>query len=486
MAIELLAFEGKLHSTRTNWACPFVCCKGNFPDAKALMRHVPFCEHFASRRVFCNMCGDYDCFETHEIPMSTPLSTQKRALRKFTKIFTRSEDTQKVSRPQGWANTVSQIDISESQRLIKMQSRPPFHSPDIPNETGELGGNPISELDDSLIPKGLHDPVHQLQMLPNVGPGPDFDAGKYSALHEMSRFQPQLHDTTATIDCDMENELDQVYDSLLLNPLSHHDSGRETPARNLVSQESQTYVEFLHPRRAPEPLRLSTKQLSQALPPDIEALITNHQTGSQDPTPTTNCLSGLGSQPPIEDRVFNHSPQISIPLLELPGDPWPLPVSENSTVLPPPSSASQSLSRPAIRFSSFVPVSRRAHQFNTSLESPITANPQDGQTLKCIICDYIPQGPKKNHYTYLKKHLNMHTQRKNPCPVCGIEFTRKDNLRVHMQSLHSGLRAGGAKAVSNSHFSQCEDDAFTPQTTLKDSTAGKEDDPIHLVAELVD
>ncbi|KAM5350107.1 hypothetical protein ACJ41O_006612 [Fusarium nematophilum] len=62
MALNLLVFGGKLHHSRTNWACPFGHCKENFSDVEALMRHVPRCLHFSSDRVYCNCCNKDDCF----------------------------------------------------------------------------------------------------------------------------------------------------------------------------------------------------------------------------------------------------------------------------------------------------------------------------------------------------------------------------------------------------------------------------------------
>ncbi|KAK7229315.1 hypothetical protein V2G26_001485 [Clonostachys chloroleuca] len=477
MAIELLAFEGKLHSGRTNWACPFDFCKENFPTAKLLMRHVPFCEHFASQRVFCNMCCTYDCLETHELPSSSSLSTQKRALRKFAKIFTRSrsplpqspepEETQRISSPQSRANTVSPSSsmsgksaamgsFIESPRQIKMQSPSPVNSPDLPSQISEMGGNPISELDDSLIPQELPDPVHQPQMLPNIGIGPDQDACNQSIQHDISGFQPLLHDTTTNIDINMEDELlgfNPFNESYFSTPFAHHDAGKETPAQNFGSQEGQVDANFMYQNTVSEfSTELSTRQLPNALLLDTGSLERNHQTGSQDSSAPNNSLPDVGSQPPVGNKMPQR-PHISIQVNQLSGNPWPLPLSAKSS----PWSASQSSSShpssshpsSATSLSPFTPISRRAHQFNPSLESPITPVEQDAQVFKCPHCDYITTGEKTGSYpTYFKKHLETHADNKFPCPGCKKSFTRKDNMNVHMRGYCSSLRAVGTEFSS--------------------------------------
>ncbi|CAH0045453.1 unnamed protein product [Clonostachys solani] len=439
MAIELLAFEGKLNSGRTNWACPFDC-KENFPTAKALMRHVPFCEHFANQRVFCNMCCAYDCLETHELPASSSLSTQKRALRKFAKIFTRSrsplpqspepEEAQRISSPQSRADTVSPSSsmsgksasmgsIFESPRQIKMQSPSPVHSPEITSGISEMGGNPISELDDSLIPQELPDPVHQPQMLPNIGIGPEQDACNNPTQHEISGFQPLVHDTAANIDFDMEDELlclDPFNESFFTAPFPHHDASREAPAQNFVSQEGQGDVNFMYQNGVSEfPTELSTKQLPHTLTPDIGSLDRNHQPSSQDSSLSNSSLPDLGSQPPVGGKM-PRGPHISIQVNQL-----------SATTLSP-----------------FTPISHGAHRFNTGLESPITPVQQDGQIFKCPYCEYITTGEKTGSYpTYFKKHLETHGNNTFPCPGCEKPFTRKDNLNVHMRDYCSSLRTIG-------------------------------------------
>ncbi|VUC31246.1 unnamed protein product [Clonostachys rosea] len=124
IAIELLAFEGKLHSRRTNWACPFHWCKQDFPTAKALMQHVPFCEHFMSRGVFCNLCDDWDCFENHDIPTSPtspthPPAAKTRTLQKVVKILSRIP----VSRSSSSPTSESESESEGTQTLSSSQSQ---------------------------------------------------------------------------------------------------------------------------------------------------------------------------------------------------------------------------------------------------------------------------------------------------------------------------------------------------------------------------
>ncbi|CAH0002283.1 unnamed protein product [Clonostachys byssicola] len=481
MAIELLAFEGKLHNERTNWACPFVICKENFPTAKLLMRHVPFCKHFDSQKVFCNMCCRYDCLETHELPTSSSLSTQKRALRKFAKIFTRSrspiaqspepEEVQRISSPQSRVNTVSPSSsmsgksatmesIFESPRQIKMQSPSPVHSPDLLAQISEMGGNPISELDDSLVPQELPDPVHQPQMLPNIGFGQEQDACNQSTQHEISGFQPLLHDTTANIDLDMEDEIlgfNPFDETSFTTPFSHHDAGREMPAQNFGSQEGQADVNFMYQNAVSEfPTEFSTKQLPHTLLLNTGSMESNHQTGSEDSSAPSNPLPNVSSQPSVGNKMPQR-PHISIQVNQLSGNPWPVPPSAKSTLLSSPWSASQSSSSQsssshpssATTLSPFTPISRRAHQFNTSLESPITPAQPDVQIFKCPHCDYVTTGEKTGSYpTYFKKHLETHADNKFPCPGCKKSFTRKDNLNVHMKGYCSSLRVAGSEFSS--------------------------------------
>ncbi|KAI9147098.1 hypothetical protein HJFPF1_13130 [Paramyrothecium foliicola] len=120
MALDLLAFDGKLHATRSNWACPFADCKESFMDSKALMQHVASCPHFTTRdRVYCNRCRSYDCFASamrHDRNLTCTTRRQpKRAtrIRKLTNYFTRSRSgSNELSRSSGVAgNLPSSLDL---------------------------------------------------------------------------------------------------------------------------------------------------------------------------------------------------------------------------------------------------------------------------------------------------------------------------------------------------------------------------------------
>ncbi|KAH6961917.1 hypothetical protein BKA56DRAFT_679477 [Ilyonectria sp. MPI-CAGE-AT-0026] len=113
MALNLFVFDGKLHHSRNNWACPFGHCKNNFPDAQTLMRHVLDCPQFSSDKVYCNCCNKDDCFadqsqndgfcsaEDKTTPCNDKGSPMKaKTMRKLTNItgfFTRSRPASRCS-----------------------------------------------------------------------------------------------------------------------------------------------------------------------------------------------------------------------------------------------------------------------------------------------------------------------------------------------------------------------------------------------------
>ncbi|GAB0094060.1 hypothetical protein DMENIID0001_092810 [Sergentomyia squamirostris] len=66
---------------------------------------------------------------------------------------------------------------------------------------------------------------------------------------------------------------------------------------------------------------------------------------------------------------------------------------------------------------------------------------KDDKAFQCSQCDLS----FKNHY-YLTKHQGIHTsKKKNVCPICGQEYSTKQNLRRHIEDIHDKVKKSKGK-----------------------------------------
>jgi hypothetical protein len=93
---------------------------------------------------------------------------------------------------------------------------------------------------------------------------------------------------------------------------------------------------------------------------------------------------------------------------------------------------------------------------SSSTHSPVSAktlgsSPTDDQDYRCPYpgCDFVPSGKANLRKVYLKKHLTKHGPERFVCPGCDREFTRKDNLVVHMKEScpRGGIGADGRSPI---------------------------------------
>ncbi|KAH7123113.1 hypothetical protein EDB81DRAFT_226457 [Dactylonectria macrodidyma] len=482
MALNLLVFDGKLHHSRNNWACPFGHCKENFADAQTLMRHVPGCPHFSSDKVYCNCCNKDDCFadqshndgfcggeEDNNTPCHEKNSTMKaKTMRKLTNItgfFTRSRPASRCS-SRGLEHTVSPVSSTGRRQSVlsamTLTSRPsstprkqsvigspePARQLAVPGSTIEpccemdavssvlcevSGASVIAELPDSELPNSGH--------RSGAGSSSHRSDSGFSELSNLSM------DCTAPMFADMGDMTESPTEDLSMearipswdalqeaNPTFSRQVPHETPTSHFPFPSAKAHQPLSEYRS--EQHRQSWTFVQELSPqPGIQRSSRSAQCGmhTTDSIPTSNHASfamhtlNSGFQPGASSSSWEF---MTSQYRQGSGDSG---LSDDSYTMVRPGAA-DSLSQPG-RGRQSRSCGAALSIMTVGTRPDFYSPPVEMDGMHCPHCSYRPKGKQTGRKANLNKHIkNQHESEKIPCPDCEKEFSRKDNLATHQAS----------------------------------------------------
>lgn len=474
MALNLFVFDGKLHHSRNNWACPFGHCKNTSSDARTLMRHVLHCHHFSSDMVYCNCCDKDDCFtdqsqndgfcnaEDKTTPCNDKGSPMKaKTMRKLTNItgfFTRS-------RPASRCSSRGLDPVRPTSTTVRRQSvfsvmvptpRPPSAPRKLPvagspEPSGRPAGSPADpchEMDavSSALFEVPGTGVIRAQELPasenrrEAGPSSKRSDSGFSELSGLSTdgvTAPMFADMGAmtespTEDLSMDARIpswdvlqeasaassQQVPHEMSTAHFSFPSASTHRPVSQYRSEQSRqsSWTFMQQPLRQPGvPLSSESAQYGMYATDDIPtsdhaSFAMLNQNSGFKPV-----ASPLSWEPTTSQyRQGSGDSGFSNGSHDMvgPGDP------DSSSK---PGHGRQSISHGAVPS---IMVAGKTPDFCSPLVE------MDG--LRCPYCSYRPKGKRLGRRANLNKHIkNQHESDKISCPGCNKEFSRKDNLATH-------------------------------------------------------
>ncbi|KAH6986899.1 hypothetical protein EDB80DRAFT_655073 [Ilyonectria destructans] len=475
MALNLLAFDGKLHHSRNNWACPFGHCKKNFSDAQTLMRHVLSCPHFSSDKVYCNCCNEDDCFADqsqndgfrsgegrtttcHEKGLPMKAKTMRK-LTHITGFFTRSRPASRCS-SRGLEHPVSPTSTTVRRQSVFSVMTPtprPSSAPRKPSvvgspaPSGRPAGSPVDpchEMDavSSALFEVPGTGVIRAQELPTSehrsGAGPssqrsDSGFSELSGLSTDGATAPMFADMGAMTESPTEDlSMDTRIPSWDVLQEANAASSRQAP-----HEMSTSHFPFPSASAHRPVSQYRSKQRRQSswtfvqqplLQPGVQLSSRSAQYGmcATDGIPTSNHASfamlnqNSGFQPVVSSSSWEPTTSQyrqgsgdsgfsnGFHTMVGPGD------LDSS---PRPGHGPQSRSCGAVPSIMVV-----------GTPPDFCSPPVEMDGIHCPYCSYRPKGKWTGRRANLSKHIkNQHESDKIPCPNCDKEFSRKDNLATH-------------------------------------------------------
>lgn len=497
IAVALLLSECKLPLGKSNWSCPFKGCKYYSEHTKEIIQHVSSCAYFSLdiTKIYCNHCLEYKCLPPILVKVESPAGTSrsaiKKTLRDFTNLFARSRPASRAP-SQASGDPESPSPLSDMERPLMVP--PPLARGEV-HEAASVKSPRINEITiqahGSMKAKATENSPH-----------PDFNM-----RHDL-RIPPNVCELTADV---------AVTPQELAASAAFGSEALVSPNFELFSPSMST-AGFFGDSRDIQTSPMEDLSAMDPRYPDWDVLL-----GDLSPTSPQIESSQLDFKPsmifqhitPLEIQkqsdvqyvMLRHpSPQRRTATYSVAPDPLQLTFQPKEVPLASPRRLSNVSMQPS---SSTVPSSNfetayhsdkmqaiiqlidqhtsSSESFRMSLYSPSVAqktdttpssdpSPTDSQvsvlpTYKCPYCEYRPTGIPKYWLVYLNKHISQHTSSKIPCPDCGKEISRKDNLKTHQRnscpkSRHAGQLAQSSKRNAEEDIS-CEDDDGNGSHLLK-------------------
>ncbi|KFA79491.1 hypothetical protein S40288_05378 [Stachybotrys chartarum IBT 40288] len=488
IAVALLLSECKLPLGKSNWSCPFKGCKYYSEHTKEIIQHVSSCAYFSPdvTKIYCNHCLKYKCppptSAEVESPGGTSKSAIKKTLRDFTNLFARSRPaSQAPSRASGDPESPSPLSNVDRPIMVppplprgEVHGAASVESPRIDETTMQAHGSMKAKATEKL-PHTDFSMRHDLRIPPNVCEltadvavpphelaasvafgsddlvSPNFElfpssmsangvfgdsrVTQTSPMEDLSAMDPRYPDWDVLLG-DLSPTSPQIESSQLdFNPsmIFQHITPLE-----IQKQSDAQYVMLRHPspQRRTATYSVATDPLQLAFQPK-DVPLANPRRLSNVPMQQSS-----STMPSSNFDTAHHSDKMQA-IIQL--------IDQHTS------------SSESSRMSLYSPsVAQKTDTSPSSDPSPTDSQVSVLPAYKCPYCEYRPTGIPKYWLVYLNKHISQHTSRKIPCPDCGKEISRKDNLKTHQRnscpkSRHAGQLAQSSKRNAEGDIG-CEDD----------------------------
>ncbi|KAF4971315.1 hypothetical protein FSARC_1834 [Fusarium sarcochroum] len=466
LAMTVFVYDAKLDK-RDRWACPLPNCKDGFTDKKDLMRHVLNCSHPYGDQFYCSCCCEYrnifDQSPNHHVgcrdggvSSNDKGSTTSKAMRKLSQIFTRSRSASRSSSRASWqlvGSTPSPSSAACHQNVRSMVNGTPSYSGDsrkqsvaYPSELPVIS-TPPSESQaeknvDHSVPCELYDPSseNRVSELPSSDHSVDSTTGypPQPIGPVLSTINTAFPMFTGAERFTESPEEDIAIDSQIPDPSFHQGDDMEIlPEYSHIQYPSIGAGQF-----APQPSQdqhhpswNSSGESVSLFPFDGQ----QHQNCAQDvlyTLPGTSVDSHVGvssfcADPYLQQGAPSSSEQsISSQSRHGSGDSYLSVASRNA----PMSGQFQVLGPHHSRGSSRM-YGVLSESSSNYVAAPSNSPPSEMEDYHCPYCSYRPGGDVSHRKAYLKKHItNKHVLGPVPCPDCGKEISRMDNLKTHQKN----------------------------------------------------